>query len=65
VQCTFTVGDFRFREEQQFNNTILIITPKGNENGAVRIQKGGTAEIRGMCDGFEEVVKLSKCDVAR
>ena len=65
VQCAFPVSEYRFREEQQFNNATLVISPKGNEAAAVRLQKGATAEIQGTCDGFEELVRLSKCEPAR
>jgi hypothetical protein len=65
VQCAFSTGEYRFREEQQFNNTFLIVTPKANESTTVRWQKGQITDIRGICDGFEEVVRITKCDLAR
>lgn len=65
VQCSFSVPEFKFREEKQFNNVISIIAPKGDENAALRWQKGQTVEIRGVCEGFDEVVRLTKCDLAR
>jgi len=65
VQCVFSTSDYRFREEQQFNNTFLIVAPKANESATIRWQKGQSADIRGVCDGFEEVGRVSKCDVGR
>jgi hypothetical protein len=65
VQCSFSTADFRFREEQQFNNTFLVVVSRNNENASVRWQKGQTAEIRGLCDGFDETVRLTKCELVR
>lgn len=65
VQCAFSTAEYRFREEQQFNNTFLIVTAKGGEGSAVRWQKGQSADIRGVCEGFDDVVRLGKCDVVR
>lgn len=65
VQCGFSTGEYRFREEKQFNNTILVITPSGNEAGAVRVQKGQAMDVRGMCEGWDEVVRLGRCELGR
>ncbi|MES2571037.1 MAG: hypothetical protein V4710_13400 [Verrucomicrobiota bacterium] len=65
VQCTFALSEVRFREEKQFNNTIYVMVPKGEESAAVRLQKGQTLEIRGICEGFDEVVRLGRCELSR
>ncbi len=65
VQCEFSAADFRFREETQFNNAIFVITPKGNDGAALRLQKGQSVEIRGTCEGLDEVVRLIKCDLGK
>jgi len=65
VQCAFSTADFRFREEQQFNNTFLVVISRSNENASVRWQKGQTAEIRGVCEGFDEAVRVTKCEFVR
>ncbi len=65
VQCAYSIGEYRFREEKQFNNTVLVITPSGNEAGALRLQKGQTVDVRGMCEGWDEVVRLGRCELAR
>lgn len=65
VQCAFSTENYRFREEQQFNNTFLVVTSRGNDNASVRWQKGQTAEIRGVCDGFDEAVRVTKCEIVR
>jgi hypothetical protein len=63
VQCAFN-GDARCREEKQFNTTFLIVTGKDGEQPA-RLQTGQTVDIRGTCEGFEEVVRMTKCEIAR
>ncbi|MDQ3621962.1 MAG: hypothetical protein M3463_05660 [Verrucomicrobiota bacterium] len=65
VQCAFSSAEFRFREESQFNNTVLLLTPRANESAVVRIQKGQSLDVRGVCEGWDELVRLSKCDLAR
>lgn len=65
VQCAFSTAEYRFREESQFNNTVLLLIPKASETGTVRIQKGQSIDVRGMCDGWDELVRMGKCDIAR
>lgn len=65
VQCAFANADFQFREEKQFNNTFLVITSKGRDAANVRLQKGAAADIRGVCEGMDEVVRLSRCELVR
>ena len=65
IQGAFSTADYRCREEQQFNNTFLTLASRNNENVSIRWQKGQTAEIRGVCDGFDETVRLTKCEFVR
>ncbi len=65
AQCTFSGNDFRFREEKQINGTFLLIAPKGNDAGVLRIQKGQTLDVRGTCDGWEEMLLVSRCELVR
>lgn len=62
IACEFATGDFLIREDKQFNTTILVITGKGKDPPVLRLQKGAAAEIRGTCDGMDEMVRLVKCD---
>jgi len=63
VQCA--LGDaLRCREEKQFNTSTLIILNKEGDTLA-RVQTGQTMEIRGVCEGFEEVVHLTKCELPK
>ena len=53
-----------FREEKQFNTNTLVVSDRGGETLA-RLQAGSMVNIQGTCDGFEDVVRLSKCELAR
>ena len=63
VQCSFSTSKWRYREDKFGPNTLLVIIPReGNE---IRIAKGGAIDVLGDCTGWDEMVKLTKCDVAR
>ena len=65
VQCSFSSPEYRFREEPgAFGSTTLMVTPKGSEN-STRVQKGQIIDIRGNCQGFDDIVKLTKCDLPK
>ena len=65
LQCAFAVNDYQIREEKQFNNTVIVITGKGKDAVTARYQKGAPTDIRGVCDGLDEMVRLSKCEPER
>lgn len=66
VQCSFLGGENRFREERTaFNTTVLVITGKDSDAGAQRLQKGSPVEVRGVCEGWDEVVRMARCEIAR
>ena len=66
VQCAFSTNEYRFREEKNsFGAVSLVITPKDGDNAAARIQKGQGLEIRGVCEGLDEVVRLGRCEVPK
>ena len=61
VQCSFNLTQWRYREERSGSATLLVLIPKdGNE---VRTGKGQQMDILGDCNGWDEMVKLAKCDV--
>jgi len=63
VQCGFSLNQWRYREDRIGNLTHLVLIAKdGNET---RLTRGVQADILGDCTGWDEMVKLSKCDVAR
>ncbi|MGB8167252.1 MAG: hypothetical protein WCF18_07145 [Chthoniobacteraceae bacterium] len=64
VQCSFLGGDTRFREEKGgYNVPVLVVT--GKDGDIVRVQKGSSFDVRGVCEGWEEVARLTKCEFAR
>ena len=66
VQCAFAASQSRFREEKNsFGVLTLVISPADGEGAVVRIQKGQVLDIRGVCEGLDEVVRLGKCDVLK
>jgi hypothetical protein len=66
VQCAFSTGEFRIREEKgSFGAVTLVISSKDGDKEHARIQKGQTMDIRGVCEGLDETVRLARCDVPR
>jgi hypothetical protein len=64
IQCTFPAGENRFREEKGGGNVALLaITGKDGET--VRLQRGSAIEVRGVCEGWDEAVRMAKCELAR
>lgn len=62
VLCTFSAPEFRFREEKgSFGALTLVMTNKDGDIVA-RLQKGQTVDIRGRCEGFDDVVRMDRCD---
>lgn len=56
--------ELRCREERNpRNGGSLVIAPEGGE--PVRVQKGQTFELRGVCEGFDETVRLTGCQLLR
>jgi hypothetical protein len=64
VQCTLPSGENRFREEKGgYNVALLVIT--GKDGDTVRVQKGSNLDIRGICEGWDEAVRLGRCELVR
>jgi hypothetical protein len=63
VQCIFSLGQWRYREDRQGNATVLVLTPR--DGTEARMVKGQPVDILGDCTGWDDSVKLAKCDVAR
>jgi hypothetical protein len=65
VQCALSAADFRFREDKNaFGAITFVITTKDGESTA-RLQKGQAVEIRGVCAGLDEVVRLERCELPK
>lgn len=66
VQCAFPANEYRFREEKNsFGAATLLVTTKDGDNPLAKIQKGQMLEIRGVCEGLDEVVRLGRCELPR
>jgi hypothetical protein len=63
VQCTFNLNQWRSREDRLGNTVNLVLIAK--DGGETRLTKGLQADILGDCGGWDEMVKMSRCDVAR
>ncbi len=63
VLCSFNLMQWRYREDHSGSGTILVLIPK--DGAEVRVAKGGQMDILGDCNGWDELVKLTKCDVPR
>ena len=66
VQCQFGANEYRFREENaSFGALVLVITSKQDAALTARVQKGQTLDVRGVCEGLDETVRLGKCELIR
>ncbi len=63
VLCGFNLSNWRYREDKLLAATQLTLTAK--DGSEVRISKGAPVDILGDCTGWDETVKLAKCDVSR
>ena len=63
VQCTFNLHQWRYREDRIGNLTHLALISK--DGSETRLTKGLQVDILGDCTGWDEMVRLVKCDVAR
>lgn len=62
VMCNFSAPEFRFREEKgSFGALTLVMTNKDGDTLA-RLQKGQAIDVRGRCEGFDDVVRMDRCD---
>lgn len=63
VQCMFNLANWRYREDKLGAGTFLVLI--GKDGGEVRLGRGQQVDILGDCTGWDEMVKLVKCDVSR
>lgn len=62
IQCSFQTSDFHFREETQFGNTLLVATWGPKDTISIRLQRGTAVDIAGQGGGWDETVRLNKCE---
>jgi hypothetical protein len=63
VQCMFSLTNWRYREDKIGAGTFLVLIAK--DGSEVRLGRGLQVDILGDCTGWDEMVKLVKCDVSR
>lgn len=63
VGCFFE-DKVRFREDRSFN-TVALVVSSSSGSPIARWQAGQTIEISGKCDGFDDVVRLTSCELPR
>ena len=57
------LGQWRYREDRAGAGVTLVLIPR--DGSEVRMTKGQQLDILGDCSGWDEMVKLAKCDVPR
>jgi hypothetical protein len=62
VQCVFAAPNFRFREEKGSFGAVSLVMINREGDTLARLQKGQVVDVRGQCDGFDDVVHLNRCD---
>lgn len=63
VQCSFNLANWRYREDKIAAGVFLVLIAK--DGSEVRLGRGTQVDILGDCTGWDEMVKLVKCDVSR
>jgi hypothetical protein len=63
VQCAFSLNQWRYREDRIGNMTHLVLI--GKDSSETRLTRGVQADVLGDCSGWDEIVKMGKCEVAR
>ncbi|EDY21560.1 hypothetical protein CfE428DRAFT_0805 [Chthoniobacter flavus Ellin428] len=62
VVCAFSAPEFHFREEKGAFGALTLVMLNREGDTIARLQKGQTVDVRGRCDGFDDVVRMEKCD---
>ncbi|MCX6977311.1 MAG: hypothetical protein NTX04_05075 [Verrucomicrobia bacterium] len=66
VQCTLASSVYRIREDRSNPSVpVLVVTLADGDGGVWRIQKGQAMDIRGVCEGLDEVVRLGRGELMR
>jgi hypothetical protein len=63
VQCGFSLNQWRYREDRIGTLTYLVLIAK--DGSETRLAKGLQADVLGDCNGWDEMAKFGKCDIAR
>jgi len=62
VQCVFSGPNYRFREEKGSFGAVTLVMFNKEGDTLARLQKGQTVDVRGQCEGFDDVVHMNRCD---
>jgi hypothetical protein len=62
IQCSFSGPDAHFREEKGSFGAVSLVMTNRDGDVVARMQKGQALDVRGRCEGFDDVVHLIKCD---
>jgi hypothetical protein len=54
--------EFRFREEKGSFGALTLVMSDRQGDTLARLQKGQVVDVRGLCQGMEDVVHLDRCD---
>lgn len=63
VLCTFSLSQWRYREDRIGNLIHLVLIAK--DGSETRLTKGLQGDVLGDCTGWDDMVKMVRCDVAR
>ena len=44
---------------------MLVVSTKDNDSAPVRLQRGSAIDVSGTCTGWDEAVKMNKCEFAK
>jgi hypothetical protein len=65
IQCAFSTNEYRFRDEKQFNAQFLLMSPKSGDATPLRLVRGSAIDVLGTCTGWDETVRLDRCELAK
>src|SRR5581483_324460 len=62
VLSAFSEPEFKFREEKGSFGALTLVMMNKDGDVVAKLQKGQVVDIRGRCEGFDDVVRLEHCD---
>jgi hypothetical protein len=65
IDCAFPTGEYRVREERQAQTVFYVVSHGNNDSGALRVPRGGIAELTARCDGSDGGLRFSGCGLPR
>lgn len=65
VDCAFGVNEHRVREERVGSNLFFVVSSNNPAVPVLRVQRGGTVEIFGKCEGWDGALRFGGCSLRR